>query len=90
METPVESSALLELETEAASPTMASSFWDLVNGNPSASIEKTKNRSHSITKKSSKQSKNFNFHFQVALFVLLVAFLIGGSITVFNPVKLVH
>ncbi|KAH0448196.1 hypothetical protein IEQ34_021996 [Dendrobium chrysotoxum] len=90
METPVESSALLDLETEAASPITTSSFWDLVNGNPLSSIEKTKNRSHSITQKSSKQSKNFNFNFQVALFVLLVAFLIGGSITFFNPAKLVH
>ncbi|XP_020577652.1 protein odr-4 homolog [Phalaenopsis equestris] len=58
MEAPAESIGLLELETEAEPP-IASSFWDVVRGNPISSNGEPKNKTPSIPLK---KSKYFNFN----------------------------
>lgn len=89
IETPLESSAFLELETEAAASTI-SSFWDAVVKNPRSSCEELNNKGLSADKKPSGKSKSFDLKLQLALLVLLAAVLIGAAVTVFNPAKVTH
>lgn len=89
IETPLESSAFLELETEAAASTI-SSFWDAVVKNPRSSCEELNNKGLSADKKPSGKSKSFGLKLQLALLVLLAAVLIGAAVTVFNPAKVTH
>ncbi|KAG0447825.1 hypothetical protein HPP92_028142 [Vanilla planifolia] len=83
MEAPVDPSALQEVEAEAAILTTAS-FWEAICGNSLPSREEPKSRNPATEENSPGKQKPFNFNLQAALFMLLVALLVGFAFTFFK------
>jgi len=87
MESPIESWAILELETEATS-IMAKSFWDVIHGDSThPAAESKKNMKNSTKGDNSGKSNTTNFNLTTAPLIFLVALLLGLAFTVLGPVK---
>ena len=89
MESPIETSAILELETEATSIT-AKSFWDVICGDSTRPVAESKNTKGFTKGDISGKSNKTGLNLATAILILLVALLLGWAFTVLGPVKPVH
>lgn len=81
MEAPIEASAMVEPETVAATVT-EKSFWDVTHGEIASLIDDSKSRRHLTEQAGSGKSKGSTLYFPIAIFILLLAILVGWGITV--------
>lgn len=89
IESPIETSAILEPETEATA-ILAKSFWDVVNGGSTSSQPESKNVKNSTKSDVSEISNYSGFNLVTALLILLVALLVGFAITALGQKKSVR
>ncbi|KAJ0963823.1 hypothetical protein J5N97_028945 [Dioscorea zingiberensis] len=78
METPIDTSALIEPETEAIS-IAAKSFWDAIQGDSASIVHKSNSREHASRNEGTGMKTSF-ISFPVAVIILLLALLIGLAI----------
>lgn len=86
IESPIETSAILEPETEATS-IAAKSFWDVVRGGSTSTQLESKIVKNSTKSDVRVKSINTGFNLVTALLILLVALLVGAAITILGQEK---
>ncbi|ONK79697.1 uncharacterized protein A4U43_C01F9120 [Asparagus officinalis] len=89
MESPIENSEILEPETEAPS-IMAKSFWDIIHEDPTSAVIESKNTTKSTERDYGGKPKSSGFNLVTAIFILVLALLLGYATIDFKPVKPAH